>query len=90
MAFPSGCGLYVYVYKWNNASVGSSLTSCTYAVNYIQHDSNLYRLDWWGWDLRPQGERWTYNASSLALDISEERDLGQVDVGLDELHRNGL
>ncbi len=71
MAFPSGCGLYVYVYKWNNASVGSSLTSCTYAVNYIQHDSNLYRLDWWGWDRRAQGERWTYNASSLALDISD-------------------
>jgi len=63
MAFPSGCGLYVYVYKWNNASVGSSLTSCTYAVNYIQHDSNLYRLDWWGWDLRAQGERTTPRAS---------------------------
>jgi len=54
----------------DNASVGSSPTSCTYAVNYIQHDSNLYRLDWWGWDLRAQGERWKYNTSSLTLDIS--------------------
>ena len=31
----------------------------------------LYRLDWWGWDLRAQGERWKYNTSSLTLDISD-------------------
>lgn len=71
MAFLAGCGLYVYVYKWNNASVGSALTSCTTVVNYIQHDQQLRRLDWWGWDLRASDERWTYNESTLALDISD-------------------
>lgn len=75
MALPSGCGLFITVYKsnrWGNGSAtSSSLTSCTTNQGTIRHDEYLYRLDWWGYNQRRYQRVNAYNTSSLGHDISD-------------------
>lgn len=48
-SFPTGCGLWVVVYRDGNLIYNSSLTSCTYTVLDIQMHSGLAWSRWYGW-----------------------------------------
>lgn len=66
----SGCTLQLVVYKSSsyNSAVSSSLTSCLSQASTIKHTQQLYRLDWWGWDLRRSGSKSAYYTSSMGYD----------------------
>ncbi|MFI2205656.1 hypothetical protein ACH47Z_33765 [Streptomyces sp. NPDC020192] len=49
-AYPTGCGLWVLVYREGNRIYNSSLTSCLYQVLDIQMHSGLAWSRWWGWE----------------------------------------
>ena len=48
-AYPTGCGLWVLVYREGNLIYNDSLTSCLYQVLDIQMHSGLAWSRWWGW-----------------------------------------
>lgn len=48
-SYPTGCGLWVIVYRDGNLIYNSSLTSCLYTVLDIQMHSGLAWSRWWGW-----------------------------------------
>lgn len=47
--YPTGCGLWVLVYRQGNLIYNDSLTSCLYQVLDIQMHSGLAWSRWWGW-----------------------------------------
>lgn len=49
-AYPTGCGLWVLVYRQGNLIYNDSLTSCLYQVLDIQMHSGLAWSRWFGWE----------------------------------------
>jgi hypothetical protein len=54
--FPSGCGLWVIVYRSGNIIHSDSTTSCLYPVDEIQMLGGIAWSRWWGWDELYQDE----------------------------------
>lgn len=67
MTFPSGCGLWVIVYKSGDYMVNSSLTSCTSRVTAIEMYGGIAREHWYGWQELNNGDAYDEGQSSLSL-----------------------
>lgn len=70
LSYPTGCGLWVVLYKSGRYMVNSSLTSCTTPVAEIQMYGGVAREHWYGWEELENGEDGNEGASSLSLDVN--------------------
>ncbi|MCW7540711.1 hypothetical protein OOT46_23105 [Aquabacterium sp. A7-Y] len=68
-AFPSGCGLWVLVYRDGNIVYNASSTSCVNPVSRIEMLAGLAWSRWWGWQELYQDEDGVSNRSYLDLTI---------------------
>jgi hypothetical protein len=48
--YPTGCGLYVYLYRVDSTMYGTMTTSCNFVVSSIDHNIYIYRSRWFGWE----------------------------------------
>ena len=68
--YPSGCGLWVVVYRDGNIIRNSSMTSCLHPVDEIQMLGGLARSRWWGWEEMAQDEDGNVGSDFLDLEVA--------------------
>jgi hypothetical protein len=92
-SYPSGCGLYVNVYRQGNDIVGSALTACSSSVGYIYTGATVERSRFYGWQDMAVNADEVYNSASLAVDAAYNcSGTGTHDfrsVGTGRINKNG-
>lgn len=68
--FPSGCGLWVIVYRSGSIIHNSSVTSCLHPVGEIEMLGGLARSRWWGWEEMAQDEDGNVGSDYLDLEVT--------------------
>jgi hypothetical protein len=69
-ALPSGCGLWVLVYKSGSSMRSESVTYCSSVMAYGYMYGGIARKRWWGWQELNAGEAETHWEKSFELNVS--------------------